>query len=489
MKHLNRILTGRIKIALSFMSAFIVCLLMATTPLRSWGANKLVIKMGGSFAFLGLVATMKKNKKWDSLDDDQKAFIEAQDEATKSLIDKAELDAKLKEFVASADLKNQLTDEQMLQLKEMNDGYKAIAQELQKIKDRGISNGNGQNPIMAALKEGVDLKSKATFSDFVAKKVRSAELEVKSIANEGAADVATHTIGLRVPGIGQIPVRKPFLMDLFPTVPTTLEYVKYMDQESIVRDAQNVYGTNTISSTTKVTWKERNIQIMKIRDLISISVDMLADYDFVMGEINQLLSDSVLLKADEQLLNGTGANPEFHSIDEYAGEFDATNTLGGAITALAGTIQAPNVFDLCSAMAAQISAIGKNNSYQPNTILMNSFDTFQKTLVKDKNNNYILPPFVTRTNDDEYVIHGMIVRSNPIVPANSLYVFDRYKGKIYIRKGFVLEMAYNNSTDFEIDQVTMKGVIRMNFFVRNVDINAFMVCSDINTALLALASA
>jgi HK97 family phage major capsid protein len=202
-----------------------------------------------------------------------------------------------------------------------------------------------------------------------------------------------------------------------------------------------------------------------------------------MGEINQLMSESVMLQADSQILSGDGSSPNFHSIDEYAGEFDPTSTLTGTVQAVAGTVPAPNIFDLCLCMAAQISSLGKKGGYQPNTVLMNDFDTYLNNFVKDKNDNYILPPFVQRTADGEYTIHNMLVRSNPLVPANTLYVFDRFKGKIFYRKGFVLEMAYNNGTDFEIDQVTVKGVMRMNFFVRNVDINAFMVCSDVAGAI------
>lgn len=433
------------------------------------------------FAFIGLVATMKKKGVWESASEETKAFAEAQDEADKErfkgLLKLDELDEKLKEFTSKAEEKG-LGKEDMAAFKEMLTGYKNIAQEIQKMKDTGI--GSKQYNAIKQLLADND----ASIKEFKSKKRRDLDLETK--ATQDTPDIADHTIGLYIPGIGQLPVRKPFILDLFTIIPTTKERIKYMDQESIVRDAKNVAGINVTAHNTKVTWKERYIEICKIRDFIYISLDMLDDYDFVQGEIQNLLSTSVMLKVDQQLLLGDGAAPNLHSINEYSSEFDASNTIGGTIDAFAGSVQEPNVFDLCVAMAAQIVALGQDSSYMPDTVLWNTVDKYKSMLVKDKNNNYILPPFVVRAGNKEYTIDGMKVRSNPLVPANSMYMFDSTKGVVYMRKGMGIEMAYNNNDDFEREQATTKGYIRLNFFVRKVHQNAFMKCSDVDAALVAL---
>lgn len=446
-----------------------------------------VKKAAPALAFVGVVASMKKKGTWDGASDEVKQFAEAQDEAFKAefknYVALGSLDEKLKDLVKSVDEKS-LSKEQLAEFKEVIDGYKIIAQEMKKLKDEGLGGNSKSAPLMTALKEG-KANSGKTFDDFKKKNTQSLELEVK--ATQEATDIATHTIGVRVPGVGQQPVRRPFLMDVFRVVPCSTEFVKYLDQETVVRDAKNTYGITPTTHNTKVTWKERKIEIMKIRDFVYVSQDMLEDYDFVMGEINALLDSSVMLKFDDQILNGTGTGVEFHSISEYAGEFDATSTLGGTVTALAGTIQNPNVFDLCVAMASHVAALGKNNNYRPDTILWNSLDAFKSMLVKDKNDQYILPPFVNRVNDNEYTIHGMRVLSNPNVPANQIFLFDSSKGTIYMRRGFGIEMSYENKDNFETETVTVKGYVRANFFVRNVDINAFIKCTDVETALAALA--
>lgn len=444
-------------------------------------AKKVLPKM----AFVGFVAGMKKKGIWEGASDDMKAFAEAQDEAYKALEEKSNIDEKLKNFVTKSEAGEKFTKEQAQELKDINEAYKGIAQKLQKIEDTGLKSEKGLSPIIEALKEGKDIRNGNTFASFISKAVPTLELEVKSMASEAPTDVATHTIGDRIPGIGQLPVRKPLLLDLFPSIPTTKEYVRYMDQETIVRNAQNIYGTNTMTATSKVTWKERNIQIMKVKDLINVSADMLADYDFVDAEVKNLIGSAVSLQADSQLLSGSGSSPECNSIDSYAGVFDAATASEGNYPAAAGTVSKANVFDLILIMAAQISALGKANSYMPDTVLMNSYDTFLNNLEKDSTGQYILPPFVTN-NNGEWTIHGMLVRANPLVTTNTLYVFDRTKGRILYRKGLTLEMAYNNGTDFEVDQVTIKGTMRLNFFVRNVDTNAFMKCGDVAEAILAI---
>jgi HK97 family phage major capsid protein len=362
---------------------------------------------------------------------------------------------------------------------------KANAEFIDKIKDGGID-GETKSSIRKALDEK-KVKDDGTLVGTGRKGHVKFEIKAGG-ADQAATDIATHTIGMRVPGIGQLPVRRPFLRDLFNTVNTSLEYIKYIDQETVVRDAQNVASAAASTHTTKLTWKERSIQITNIRDLIDVPIDMLQDYDFVEGELRRLLNVNVALRIDTQLMSGTGVHPELHSIGEYASEFNASNTLSGTITPWVGTVQEPNIFDLVIAMASQIIALGQDGSYMPNVVLFNTIDRYKSLLIKDANDNYLMPPFVVRVGGKEYNIDGMLVRSNPGVPANSVWVFDSTKGTIYQRKAAIAEMSFENATNFETEVVTMKVYERLNFLVRNVDKNAFMKCTDVTTALTALAT-
>jgi hypothetical protein len=445
--------------------------------------------LGAAFAVcftIPLVSNMKA--KGMKLDETQEKFFTELESAINSEMSKAigaivtekTLTEKLEAFKTANPT---LSAEKTKEIDDMIASVKAHAQELQKIKDSGIDTVEKVNPIAKALND-----NKERIKTFLAAKNGLVKIEVKAVEQmDPATDIATHTLGDRVPGIGQIPVRKPFMEDLFPVVNCNSEFIRYIDQESVVRDAKNVATAGASSHTTKITWKERNIQITNVRDMIDVPVNMLDDYEFVAGEIKNLIGSSVALKVDNDLLTGDGTHPNLHSVDEVASEFSAANTLGGTIAAWTATVETPTIFDLVIAMTSQIIALGKDGSFIPNVVLFNTIDRYKSMLIKNKNGDYQLPPFVARVNGNEYNIDGMIVRSNPNVPANSLRVMDSTKGTIYNRKGVVIEMSYENGSNFETEVVTIKAYRRLNLLIRNVNKNAFMKCSDIDAALLALA--
>jgi hypothetical protein len=439
---------------------------------------------GASFALIAPVAMVQKLKtegKWEKLDDGTKAFLQTMEtEINNSLKDgmtETEIKAKYDEWIKTHG--QGLTAEQMKQFTDMAQAVKDQAVLIQQMKDNGILGGVKVGAISKALEENKD-KIKA----FRASKHGKLTIEVKTGgADQAATDIATHTIGTRAPGIGQLPVRVPFMRDLFPVVNCNTEFIRYMDQETVVRDAKNVASAAVSTHTTKLTWKERNIQITNVRDLIDIPIDMLDDYDFVEGELRNLIDSSVSLKIDNGLLKGTGVNPELHSVNEFASEFNHANAVG----VWTGKVDDPNFFDLAIAMTSQIIALGQDGSYMPNTILVNTIDKYRNMLIKDDNGQYLLPPFVVRSNNKEYAVDGMVVRSNPNVDANTMFVFDSTKGTIYQRKGIVIEMSYENATNFEVEVVTLKGYERLNLLIRNLNANAFMKCSDVTQALADIA--
>lgn len=487
MKKRKHFYQSRIK-ALSFAFMFLIAGLLAvgiSTSKQKVDNVGNIAAVTCLFAPIAFVTKMKDKGVYDKLDEDTKSFIgtleselnETLRKALEGNLSKAEIEQMVKT--------SSMSDEDKLSFKDMLKTVKANAEWIEKNKDGGLNKEN-----ISDLRKNLEekkLKDEGVMRGTGRKGFVKFEFEEKAGgADQAATDIQTHTIGLRVPGIGQIPTRKPFLADLFNVVNTSLEYIKYIDQETVTRDAKNVLSAAASTHTSKITWKERSIQIVNIRDLVDVPLDMLADYDFVEGELRRLLNVNVALKKDDGLLNGTGVAPELHSISEYSSEFDASNTLGGTITAWAGTVAAPNIFDLVVAMASQIVAVGKDGAYMPNVVLFNTIDRYKALLIKDKNDNYLMPPFVVRLGNKEYSVDGMVVRSNPNVPMNSCWVFDSTKGTIYQRKKAVAEMSFENASNFETEVATMKVYERLNLLVRNVDQDAFMKCTDVETALAAL---
>jgi hypothetical protein len=328
---------------------------------------------------------------------------------------------------------------------------------------------NQKQAIFKALSEKKD-----DLSAMVKDGARKIKLEIK--ASQGAADIDEGTdFAEMMPGVGQLATRQPFMRSLFNQRNTTKEYIKYNDQETIVRDAKNVAACESSTHDSKITWKVRTLQITKIRDMVDVCIDMMDDYEWVSGEIRDLVNTDVALKVDEGLLLGSGTNPELNSVDAVASTFAAGD--------YALSVQAPTVIDLIRVAACQISDLGQNNKFSANVILMNPADQCLMTLEKDLNNNYLIPNWIT---NDGINIGAVRVITNQLVPVNEFYIMDSTKGTVVSRKGVTVEFGFENNDNFENEIVTVKAYERLNFLVRNVDANAFMHVDDIDAAIVAI---
>lgn len=304
--------------------------------------------------------------------------------------------------------------------------------------------------------------------------VGTIKFEVK--ASQTAADITSGTdFALLEPGVGQIPTRQPFLKELFNVQNVSKEYIKYNDQETIVRDAKNVAGCAVSTHLSKVTWEVRTLQISKVRDFVDVCVDMIDDYDFVEGEIRTLVETNVKLKVDSQLLLGTGIDPELNSVSAVASTFAATD--------YALAIPLATLIDLVCVGSAQIKAFGQENAFTANWILMNPVDAKLMKLTKDVNGNYVIPNFITSTGME---IDGVRVLTNPLVPANEAYIGDFSKGTVFQNKNLTIAMSFENNDNFEREIVTVKAYERLNLRVRNNDANAFMHFPDLAAGVTAI---
>lgn len=324
---------------------------------------------------------------------------------------------------------------------------------------------------------------KSEIDAFVAKKAGTLEIEYK--ATETSTDIANrdsffqwHENG----AVGQIPVRKPFVRELFRNVGSTSEYVKYLDQATVVRDAENVSLCGTTTHNTKATWTVQSLQIQKVRDFGDICLDMMQDYPFVDAEIRRLFDTSLNLKIDNNFLLSNAVAPNPNSIDATASTFAAANADPTADYSAA--ITNATIIDLLSVAGAQIQAFGQNNAWMPNYILMNPRDLETMKLLKDTQKNYIknntlFTSLFTTGGIGRYFIDGMEIITNPLVPQNEVYIGDFRKGTVYARPGLGIEFSFENNANFEQELVTVKVYERLNLLIRNVDADAFMHIADI----------
>jgi hypothetical protein len=356
----------------------------------------------------------------------------------------------------------------------LESALKAQGVEMAKVVKQVDEASKGQSvDFKSALLEGLNDRSEE-LKGMIKSGASKVVLDIK--ANQDASDITNGSDWATMePGVGQIPTRQPFIRELFQNQNTSSEYVKYNDQETIVRDAKNVAGCAASTHTSKITWQVRTMQISKVRDFVDVCIDMMDDYDFVQGEITNLVSTDVRLRVDEQLLLGTGVYPELNSVDSTASTFAAGS--------YATSVATPVIADLIKVTACQIADAGQNNAYSANWALLNPVDACLMQLEKDANGNYLLPSYIT---SDGVQVGAVRVIANNLVPSNEMYIGDFTKGTVFSRRGMTVEFGFENNDNFEREIVTVKAYERLNLRVRNVDANAFMHVPSISAALTAI---
>jgi hypothetical protein len=366
-------------------------------------------------------------------------LIEWQTKSIEDLMENAKTDAENKE-----EIEKQINELYSAQISSLKSSLEAQGGAIAKLSKELESSNNDDLGFKAALLKGLNEK-KDEIASMLKNNSKNIRLEIK--ASQSAADITSGTDwAMMEAGVGQIATRQPFMRELFVNATTGSEYVKYNDQETIVRDAENVAGCAPSTPTSKITWQVRTMQISKVRDYVDVCVDMMEDYDFVEGEIRNLVDTDVRLKVDEQLLLGDGVYPNLNGVASYASTFAAGS--------YATSVQAPTLIDLIKVAACQISDFGQNNKFNANVVVLNPADECLMMLEKDLDNNYLVPNFF---NDGSMMIAGVRVIKNQLVPTNQMYIMDSTKGTVYSRKGITVELGFENNDNFEKELVTVKA--------------------------------
>ena len=365
-------------------------------------------------------------------------------------------------------------------VKSNQDVLKTMASELTAMVEKAKTEGSTKGGFQTRLKEAFDAK-KEEFESALAQNKSTVSMVVEK-ATQTYGDITDgEDFAQMRPGVTDSPVRRPRVRSLFSTIPLQTEFYKYVEQETVIRDAQNVAKCAAVVSTTKETLIVRDMHTKVIKDMIDFCRLFISDYPFMQSRINKLLNESVALREDSQLLLGTGLGEETFSIDSYSSEFSAANPA----CVLTAKIQDASMVDLILGMRTQIEILGEQEAFMPNVVLVNLCDWFLGVESrKDLNNNY-LDSRVTVVNGVPYIA-GMMVIPLQNVAANSLYVFDSTKAEVLDRMTFEVEIAFQNKDNWEKEIATIKGLCRVNLWCPVNWQNAFMKCSDITTAVVAI---
>lgn len=349
-----------------------------------------------------------------------------------------------------------------------------------------------QKDVEEALEGIAQLKERTESTNNVVKmvdEIKSNKETIKSIAKGSQKEVVLKADTLRASisgntqshnlnDITQLAHRKLTLWDLFRKIPIsesnnngTIKYWDWDDATTVRAAAAVAEGAAFPESTAK--WAEYTLTLKKIGDTLPVSEEFEEDEAMFAGQLEMFLETNVDIKVDTDLANadGTGNNIKgiVSSVDAY--------------TPVASGITDANIYDLLVKVSESITSVG-GSKYSPNFVLMNIADINKMKLKKDANNNYIIPPFVSR--DGKQVDTILVVECNAIT-ANSCVVGDNRYAEIYYKPGVLLSSGYGDG-QFVSDMMTLKARKRLAFLIRNGNKGGFAKVTSISAALTTLAT-
>lgn len=302
------------------------------------------------------------------------------------------------------------------------------------------------------------------------RKGESIPLVIKSAGTMSTGNVtAVGTNGLSMllnqfeAGITPIPRSQPFFADLLPSSPTSGNTISYAEMKNPDGGAgmTSEGGAKTQADFDLV---EAKTNVRKITSYIKTSKEALDDIPALAGEINNELITLIKLKKDSQLLSGDGTGQNLSGILTIAQTFT-----GGS---LAGTITAPNNYDVLAAAITEIATAevvsGEPAGFMANYIVLNPVDVANMKLTKDLNNNYIFPVTLQGSS-----VMEVPVVSNARMTVGSFLVMDSTKANVRIREDINLSIGYEND-DFTKNLITILAEMRLASYVKSQHVKAFV---------------
>jgi len=331
--------------------------------------------------------------------------------------------------------------------------------------------------------EGFKAKSK----DLEKLKTSNGSVQIEIKTDVTTSSVQNSTLSRRVDGIGQQPVRRTMMRERFRNGGTlgvnSGGTVTWVDQDTKNRASTNVAECDAFPES-EITWIERELKAKKIGDSIPVCIEALEDFAFIRSEIENFLMENILLREDEQYLNGDGTGENITGVDAVAQAWSVAT--GSPIEEMANAVETPTIANVLFTAISQIKNSGENNTFMPDYIDLSPVDFQLMLLEKDANKNSLNDRLVRISDDGRVFIAGVEVIENPLVLQDTAFVGDYTKGTIFNHRGLNLMIATQHASDFVEDRIRLKGSMRKVLMIRNVHANAFLKIPSISAAITAL---
>jgi len=394
---------------------------------------------------------------------------------------KEELQEALKEFkdnlpkyASAEDLANQMEtfESQMKDLdmkedfKELKEAVEAQGLALQKIADKTPAEKTTLKAEL--LKAYTDIVKNVQAGGSHKFKVDSGIIPKTTI---GLSSITSDPMGMFLPDWAVIQSQKNAI------APSLNKFTLTADDHGVIYWTDQTTRTNSAAARSDgsaadeqvYAWTGYSETVDNISAMVPVHKEALKHISQLENEIKMLLTDDIRVALDDYCYTGTGTAPQIGGIYTRSTAFSASTY----ITAGGYAYKDANLRDLILAMSAQIM---KASKYNVDKVWLNPYDALQLDGYKSDLGIYL-----------PLQVNGMIKNIQVIeansVTANTLVLGDSSKARLYDTGSVEIEVGYNLTGDFSKRILTVLANMETSLLIRNAEVDAFLKCTDISTAI------
>jgi HK97 family phage major capsid protein len=266
----------------------------------------------------------------------------------------------------------------------------------------------------------------------------------------------------RTPGVAKAPDRVVSILDMvnIGQLASNQPRLTWVERSARTEGAA-ARNEGAIMGNSDFTYISRSTDVQNISTYVKTTNESLEYWDQLLSEIRMELVPMLQRKLDDYLLTGTGAAPQLLGI------CDATMAHAFTYTGLNTTVVDAGTTDAIYAGLTQIYV----NKYRPNGILMHPTDVAKMNLVKDKNGQYVLPPFMSANG---IAVDGIPIKINTGIGVGYVLLGDFTKASVWFRKGIDIRIWDQNENDPIYGNKTITADMACAFKVPTVNKDAFL---------------
>jgi HK97 family phage major capsid protein len=333
-------------------------------------------------------------------------------------------------------------------------------------------NGKGEFDLFKAIEEGLKtfLPQVKAKSEASGRNGFEIEMTVKSPVNMNTGSVTT---GYSVPvsyvaqdqtTYAEDVRQQEYILNYISRGNTGKATIAYVDK-SPTEGTMTITNEGALKPLISISFIIRYSQARKMAGRTKISEEALDDIPFIMSAIRNELAYEHAIGVQTDV---------FTTVSAFAPAFVAGS--------LAASTISPTNYDAIRAAIFAVK-IASKGLYVPNAVLVPSSDLYTMGATKDKNNNYVFPPFVMPDGTTISGVRIVEVADGVSVPAGTFIVADWKKLRMENYKSFTVRIgqgivgsatAANIVSDFESNMYTLIGESRYHLWVYENEKVAFL---------------